>query len=96
VAATHRVTSVARGFSTTTFFLAATREEVLRFAMVLMMGKEPIAGERGECSSVGNELEWQSSDDSGREAAACGGGLRRRLAAVEVEQVNEGVFKCWI
>jgi hypothetical protein len=38
-----------------------------------MYSEEPIAGEQGVCSSVGYELEWQSSDD---------GGVRRRRAAV--------------
>ena len=63
-AAARQDTLVARHFSTAPFFSAATtaapREEALCLVMVLMMGEEPIAGERGECSSVGYELEWPS------------------------------------
>ena len=33
---------------------------LLILAMELMMGEEPIASERGECSSNGYELEWTS------------------------------------
>ena len=62
--AARRVTLAARRFWTAVFFLAAStaaaQEVVLFIAIVLMMGKEPIASERGECSSDGYELEWTS------------------------------------
>jgi hypothetical protein len=39
---------------------ATSRWDLLILAMELMMGEEPIASERGECSSNGYELEWTS------------------------------------
>ncbi len=62
--AARRVTSAARCFWTALFFLAestaALRDVLLCLAMVLMMGKEPIASEQGEFSSDRYELEWPS------------------------------------
>jgi hypothetical protein len=46
------------------FFLASkaatSRWVFLHLAMELMINEEPIASERGDCSSKGYELEWTS------------------------------------
>jgi hypothetical protein len=61
---TDQVTPPEYRFLMALFFLASkaatSRWVFLDLAMELMINEEPIASERGDCSSKGYELEWTS------------------------------------